>query len=401
MSNSQLNDMEGREPFRIRGHKFPFIFLDYRQIGNNIKRQKYTDRIKLLDQKVKNEVPLFSQQTVVQFNSTYLETTDRNEIRRGDTTALGFIFGSILLGFLYFFTPITVSFLFEKDYMFFLIWLSMLSLPIFISYFIFVILSTELFTYRHYPIRFNRENRKVYVRKYNRKIETYKWDDLVFFIAYLKEGMDIKAVTLEKDGTTIKSMFALAFSHADIDDSLVSYFEFIRRYMESDDQELKEVKDVVRYIYPIHHQRETIRTSIKRVALYDFYHTYLNTEYPKESFYWHPSVLIVLPFLFLRVLGRRISMLTSIKHTFPERIESECRIDPMDVNDLNKNLPEGNFEPKAPLWKVIVYGLATIIAIIVMLFVFAFLVDGITGARGDYPRMVEKLWYVVSLGWLS
>ncbi|WP_349681575.1 DUF6708 domain-containing protein, partial [Psychrobacter sp. UBA6730] len=255
----------------------------------------------------------------------------------------------------------------------------------------------------HYPIRFNRKTRKVYVRQYNRKVEVYNWDDLTFFIAYINEDKDIRAVTFDKDGETITGMFALAFQDEVFDKSLISYFEFIRRYMEGDDQQLKEVKEAIRYIYPIHEKRETPLMSFKRLILNEVHHDHENMEYPERTFEFHPVTLVVLPLLALRYVGRVISMLTSYCHRFSKAIEAECQIDPNDPYDLNKHLPEGNLEQRnQPIWKTIVYSVGIIIATIIMLFVGAFIIDMIGAARphGDYPSMVDKLWYLIGLGWL-
>ena len=114
-------------------------------------------------------------------------------------------------------------------------------------------------------------------------------------------------------------------------------------------------------------------------------------------------ILITLPLLALRYVGRVISMLTSYRHRFSKAIEAECQIDPNDSYDLNKHLPEGNLEQSnQPIWKTVVYSVGIIIATVIMLFIGAFIIDMIGAARphGDYPSIVDKLWYVVSLGWL-
>ena len=114
--------------------------------------------------------------------------------------------------------------------------------------------------------------------------------------------------------------------------------------------------------------------------------------------------IVILPLLALRYVGRVISMLTSYRHRFSKAIEAECQIDPDDPYDLNKHLPEGNLEQRnQPIWKTIVYSVGIIIiATIIMLFVGAFIIDMIGAARphGDYPSMVDKLWYLIGLGWL-
>ena len=393
-------DMEGR--FRLT-KKPPFLTPGYQAVGQKLDDVKGIRKRVPLEKDKNYDVPLQPQQTVVQFNSTYLETTGRNERRRGDAVGWGLFLLFITLSITTLYKFVLADLINNFD-----VFSLGVAVFFFISMFITIIfliniLSTELFTTWHYPIRFNRKIRKVYVRQYNRKVEVYNWDELTFFIAYISEDRDIRAVTFDKDGETVTGMFALAFQNNVIDQSLISYFEFIRRYMEGDDQQLKEVKEAIRYIYPIHKKRETPLMSFKRLILNVLYYSHENIEYPERTFRFHPVTLVILPLLVLRYVGRVISMLTSYRHRFSSDIQAECQIDPNDPYDLNKHLPEGNLEQRnQPMWKTVVYSVGIAIATIVMMFVGAFIIDLMGAARphGDYPSMVGKLWYVVSLGWL-
>ncbi|MGP5210122.1 MULTISPECIES: DUF6708 domain-containing protein [Psychrobacter] len=394
-------DMEGR--FRLT-KKPPFLTPGYQAVGQKLDDVKGIRKRVLLEKDTTYDVPLQPQQTVVQFNSTYLETTGRNERRRGDAVgwglALGFVGLSVSNGIIF----AIMRFITDFNIVYLSVCL-ILAFSMILLFFVPLInvLSTELLTTWHYPIRFNRKTRKVYVRQYNRKVEVYNWDELTFFIAYISEDRDIRAVTFDKDGETVTGMFALAFQNNVIDQSLISYFEFIRRYMEGDDQQLKEVKEAIRYIYPIHKKRETPLMSFKRLILNVLYYSHENIEYPERTFRFYPVTLVILPLLALRYVGRVISMLTSYRHRFSRQIEAECQIDPNDPYDLNKNLPEGNLEQRnQPIWKTVSYSVGIAIATIAMLFVGAFIIDmmGAVRPHGDYPSMVGKLWYVVSLGWL-
>jgi len=398
--SAYLVDMEGR--FRLT-KKPPFLTPGYQAVGQKIADVKGIHKTVELEKDKIYDVPLHPQQTVVQFNSTYLETTGRNERRRGDAVgwglSLGFVGVSVSNGILYMIIRFTRDFdIVSLSIGLILGFFMVLTFGLFIN-----VLSTELFTTWHYPIRFNRKTRKVYVRQYNRKVEVYNWDDLTFFIAYINEDRDIRAVTFDKDGETVTGMFALAFQNNVTDQSLISYFEFIRRYMEGDGQQLKEVKEAIRYIYPIHKKRETPLMSFKRLILNEVHYDHENIEYPERTFRIHPVQLITLPMLVLRYAGRVISMLTSYRHRFSKQIEAECQIDLNDPYDLNKHLPEGNLEQRnQPIWQTVVYSIGIAIATIAMIFVGAFIIDMIGAARphGDYPSMVDKLWYLVSLSWL-
>src|SRR5690606_13125460 len=116
----------------------------------------------------------------------------------------------------------------------------------------------------------------------------------------------------------------------------------------------------------------------------------------------HWTHLAVVIQLWLRYLGRLLSINTSITPKFSPEIEAECQIDPNDPHDLNKYLPEGNIEDaNQPIWKKLVYSILLVLFGIVMLLVFAFFVDIIGSIRGHYPDVVGKLWYLFSLQWFS
>ena len=263
------------------------------------------------------------------------------------------------------------------------------------------LLSTELFTYTYLPIRFNRKTRKVYVRQANRRVEVFDWDELRFYMATTyKDGGDVRGLTLADDGVTITGMFSLPFVYLSASDYLIYHFEFIRRYMEGDEEQLIEVEKAIRYIHPVNKERETPLISFQRTFI-DLLNPYDNLEYPKQAFEPDIGTAAILIPTWLRYLGRLLSVNTSITPKFSPEIEAECQIDPNDPYDLNKNLPEGNIEDvNQPLWKKLAYSVGLILFGIVMLFAFAFFVDIIGSIRGHYPDVVGKLWYVVSLGWL-
>ena len=390
-------DTEGRKPYSK---------LRYYEVGKKVSNLKKISDFKWLDKKQIHDVPLYPQRTVVQFNSTYMELIGRQDRIRGDVTVWG----------LFFFGLVTYA-LYVMGVLFLIIFANSAALGSIIILFVIILLgilthvlpllSTELFTYTYLPIRFNRQTRKVYVRQANRRVEVFDWDELQFYMATTyKDGGDVRGLTLADDGVTITGMFSLPFV-SDLTakeilggTQLKQHFEFVRRYMEGDDKQLAEVKNAIRYIHPVHIKRETPLASFQRATL-----TALdsdeNMEYPKEALRLNWTHLAIIIQLWLRYLGRLLSINTSITPKFSPEIEAECQIDPNDPHDLNKYLPEGNLEDSnQPLWKKLAYSIGLILFGIVMLFAFAFFVDIIGSIRGHYPDVVGKLWYVVSLGWL-
>ena len=387
-------DTEGRKPYSK---------LRYYEVGKNVSNLKKISDFKWLDKKQIHDVPLYSQRTVVQFNSTYMELIGRQDRIRGDVTVWG----------LFFFGLVTYA-LYGMGVLFLIIFANSAALGSIIILFVIILLgilthvlpllSTELFTYTYLPIRFNRKTRKVYVRQANRRVEVFDWDELRFYMATTyKDGGDVRGITLADDGVTITGMFSLPFV-SDLTakeilggTQLKQHFEFVRRYMEGDDKQLAEVKNAIRYIHPVHIKRETPLASFQRATL-----TALdsdeNMEYPKEALRLNWTHLAIIIQLWLRYLGRLLSINTSITPKFSPEIEAECQIDPNDPHDLNKNLPEGNIEDtNQPIWKKLTHSILLILFGIVMLFVFAFFIDMIGAIKGYDTGLAYKLLHLFHL----
>ncbi|WP_025651039.1 MULTISPECIES: DUF6708 domain-containing protein [Psychrobacter] len=397
-------DINGRNPFAKLSYKEVNKKLDENfSMGLGGRVQEIRD-FKWLDKTHYYDVPLYPQRTVVQFNSTYMELTGRQDRIRGDVTFgslffLGLISGVIYLGFVILYDEfLTGSFL-----------LGMLASSItlaFIVAFIYLLalLSTELFTYTYLPIRFNRKTRKVYVRQANRQVQVFDWDDLKFYMGTTyKDGGDVRGITLADDGVTITGMFSLPFV-SDLTakeilggTQLKQHFELVRRYMEGDDEQLIEVKNAIRYIHPVHKKRETPLVSFQRATLAAL-DSDENMEYPKQALRLHWTHLAVIIQLWLRYLGRLLSINTSITPKFSPEIEAESQIDPNDPHDLNKYLPEGNIEDaNQPIWKKLTYSILLILFGIVMLFVFAFFIDMIGAIKGYDTGLAYKLLHLFHL----
>lgn len=385
----------------------PFAKLNYKEInqkfGGNFgvglggRVQEIKD-FKWLDRTQNYDVPLYPQRTVVQFNSTYMELAGRQDRIRGDVTFgslffLGLISGVIYLGFVILYDEfLTGSFLLG-------ILASAITLAFIVAFiYLLALLSTELFSYTYLPIRFNRKTRKVYVRQANRQVQVFDWDDLKFYMATTyKDGGDVRGITLADDGVTITGMFSLPFVNSlgadrHNEGTLLGHFEFVRRYMEDNDKQFKEVKSAVRYVHPVHNKRETPLVSLQRVKL-GYHASHVNQENP-NTFRLVLAEYLLIPFAWLRYMGRLLSINTSITPKFSPEIEAECQIDPNDPYDLNKNLPEGNIEDtNQPIWKKLTHSILLILFGIVMLFVFAFFIDMIGAIKGYDTGLAYRLLY--------
>ena len=391
----------------------PFAKFTYREVNQKLDKtfgmglggrvQELKD-FKWLDKKQGYDVPLYPQRTVVQFNSTYMELTGRQDRIRGDVT-FGSIFFLTIISIGIYYTTASVLLDISKGNTYAIAYVGVITvLLILMAIYLLALLSTELFTYTYLPIRFNRKTRKVYVRQANRKVEVFDWDELKFYMATTyKDGGDVRGITLADDGMTITGMFSLPFV-SDLTakeilggTQLKQHFEFVRRYMEGDDKQLEEVKSAVRYVHSVHQKRETPLISFQRVILAAL-DSDENMEYPKQALKLHWTHSAVIIQLWLRYLGRLLSINTSITPKFSPEIEAECQIDPNDPHDLNKYLPEGNIEDaNQPIWKKLTYSILLILFGIVMLFVFAFFIDMIGAIKGYDTGLAYKLLHLFYL----
>lgn len=398
--------------------RHPIAKMGYLEVGKQIGISlgyidvhtcKGGDDFKWLDTTGYPEVTeLLPQRTVVQFNSTYMELIGRHDRVKGSATAWMIFFLGIWGYGLYYLILILLS-AFEKNNT--VMWVIMggiiLLFLVFILTFIKVLL-TELFTFTYFPMRFNRKNRKVYVRQANRKVQVFDWDELKFYMSTSKpahDGADIKALTVAKDGVTVKQMFAFPFvSETTANEyiggiQLKQHFEFVRRYMDvENDEQLEEVKHSIRYIHPVHQKRENPLVSFQRVML-GGHDTYANMEYPRTSFNPDVSLVAISPLLWMRYLGRLLSINTSITPRFSAEIVAECQIDPNDPYDLNKHLPEGNLKDKLSLRYKVIFAIVLFVSTIAMLIFSAFYIDMLGNAKGsDYPSLLDGLLNILSFG---
>lgn len=399
-------DLTGRLPIRFKNNRFPFIYLYYHEQGQPFAQQKKVLQVQQLHKHTRQDIELFPNRTVVQFNSTYMELIGRNDNRRGD--AVAWVGGLLILGgwMTLGFGMMFISSIINGDPSWFTIIMLCFTLGmVLMDLFMLLVLSTEMFTVRYFPIRFNRRTRQVHVWQANRQVDTFDWDELHFFITTLKDGYDLRGVVLaEDDNKTITKLFALPVVPNALPWNYDNHFEFIKRYMSGDEQDLIEAKNAIRYIYPIHEKCESPIVSLKRVFLHEFYTSDKSLELPRQSSDLKIDIVLILflPIIGLRYIGRVISMLTCYRPKFSAQIEAQSQIDPQDPHDLNKHLPEVNLEEQnKPLWHRVALSFFIVIFVIATLFVSAFVIDFMAWTlKEERPDNVGMLIDIFTLQWL-
>ena len=371
----------------------------YNTIGQPYKKEYEVHR---LYQQQNYELPLRPQRTVVQFNSTSMELVDRWESEKGSlvvTYTLGLLLGLFGLGVC---TLIFFKELFDHGFNWAIVAFFILIVILIAGVWLGIkILSRELFTYTYFPVRFNRKNGKVYVIGANKQVETYDWNKLKIHMQNdINAPWDVRCCDVDNAGI-IQRTFSLPFRHTSPNEFLKHHFAFVNAYMNSKtDKDIKQVADSIRHVFPIHRRKEILQESIER-SRFEYHSRWKDMEYPETSLKIDLHYLASTPFWLLKLLGRRLAVLTCTTPHFPFEIEAECDINPNDKFDLNKNLPNPPRREYSLLEKAGI-GVLLIIGSIIGLSVFALFIDIMGAARphGDYPSLFKMLWDVLLFRWL-
>ena len=254
--------------------------------------------------------------SLLQFNSTYTEYVDNSFQQRGDAAD---IIGC--LGFIILFSTATLMFYFSFiDYadlrapLFFVGFFALLG-----SYVPFIMaVKHEFFTYTHYPIRFNRKNRKIYVFRHNCEggVLVVPWGEGFFHRGQSMKNKDVLNIRCHlMEGNLIKDTFDIGkphFSYLPVDET----WQFIWRYMEEGPKSVKPpfinltTKGNWKSCWIISCARVFAISPILEVILFP----------------------IILPMTVMRWLGLNVCK----QPVWPKWVEEECKIEPNDPHVLQE-----------------------------------------------------------------
>jgi hypothetical protein len=256
--------------------------------------------------------------SLIQFNSTYIECTDKGYPARGILAMFGAILASFLIGALVF-----TSVLIVQDWHPLSIFLIItLSLCLWLAIYL---LNRDVYAYTHYPIRLNRQNKYVYVFRRNGTVLKAKWGAIYWTICGHgpdSNGIYISGHVMGNNKTIVKESFSLsliASPYVGGERQLQSHFEFFRRYMQDGPSAVLEaLKPTPLIMLPgIYKQRESWRFGWERLTL-------------------NLNGLLILQilfqvFIFPMSLFRYVAMRTSKIPQWPQWVLDECKIEPSDL----------------------------------------------------------------------
>ncbi len=261
--------------------------------------------------------------SLLKVNSTFAESVDKFYGVRGFVAMGGGSVAIMFLGALIAFSTLVDE---NTPYWFYFVHVASLGMIGVATY----LFTRDAFTYTHYPIRFNRKNRSVYVWRRDGTVLKAAWDSLYFTIYGHSVGFrDLYVVghVLAEDRNTVKETFALSMCKAGVsgEGDLRTHFEFYRRYMEQGlSSELLD-HTRARWLPPLYERRESYWWGLR--------------------FQWSSVsamgvfALPLAPLLLMESLFRWVAMRTSKIPVWPEWVEVECAIEPGDpwVRDAHRH----------------------------------------------------------------
>lgn len=260
--------------------------------------------------------PPHHQYGVIRMNSTYLDIQDKYYGWKGVLAAVAVVITGMMGGILIYeplitdWSTLSGSKLNDEILITLLMWV-IASPLLWLNWWHF---HKEGLTYTHFPIRFNRKNRMVYVFRQNGTVLSHPWEKLYFVATNYQQSestWEIRGHVLDEDGKTVLETFALPhldnYEPAEKIPSLFAQWEFIRRFMEEGPEKLIGQVD---HVLDIADRREGFWEGMGHIF---------------GNFAPVPLLALILsPFLISVAIGRWIAIHSSKIPRWPEDVEREC-----------------------------------------------------------------------------
>jgi hypothetical protein len=255
--------------------------------------------------------------SLIKLNSTFVECVDKWYSMRGFVAMGGGVIFGVLFGSLLYLLRIADAEAHSALWPVYIFWSLLIAVTLYL-------LTRDLFTYTHYPIRFNRQNRQVYVFRRNASVLKVGWEEIYWTIYGHGVGVHdayVMGHILGEDKQSVKESFALSMvtsADATGEHELQSHFEFFRRYMaEGPGPVLEAIKPTPLIMLPgIDKKRESWRFGWERLTLN------LNGLLVFQVLFQ----IFILPMSLFRYLVMRTSKIPQ----WPQWVEDECKIEPGD-----------------------------------------------------------------------
>lgn len=264
-------------------------------------------------------MPVRSGLSVIRISASYLELVDRWYPVKGFNVwlsvlgALAFVPTStyLLINLIIFGEPFKE----EERWILWCFWTFIAPISLFILAGIVWLFRSECFRWTHYPIRLDRVSRKVHFFRQNGTVATGDWDRLFFFIGEsttppIGTTHDLRTHFLSEDGKTVLETFSLGYEYMGSRPDLLELWEFIRQYMEGNDEVVARLCAKVPICIPVHDRKEGFSFGVVRTFAGLIHWPWLH-------------LVACLPFSFIAI-GRWVAMSTCRIPIWPNEIEHDA-----------------------------------------------------------------------------
>ncbi|WP_189446281.1 DUF6708 domain-containing protein [Salinicola rhizosphaerae] len=300
---------------------------------------------------------------VICSNSTFIEVVDSGNRLRGIYSLLGvaglFALIVFLCGFLYIITSGAgkIPLLLSGIVVFSLILGLLLLLPIINAF-----IRRDMFRQTHYPMRFNRRDRKVYAWSQDMGVVTMNWDDIQFYTSEATKSQDrrgmsreeIRGYVRDRNGNLLYHVVFFKYEGLKGMKGVLEIWELVRRYMEEHDGHIQAYQ-VDQRLLDLDGKRES------------FIHSLIQA---KQVLADSRAVqLILAPAVMWAGTGRLIAKWTCRVPRWPEWVEEKCQVAPDDPYVRNRHT-EAPLTAKEILWPLFCYLLGWAEVLVILYFCF-------------------------------
>ena len=225
----------------------------YETVGRSLQHKGF---IKKLEKKQVVEGRCFSQNSVIRFNSEYMDVLGSWYFFKiaGILALVALIIIAIAMMPL----GILISlYYFKEGLLQGILSLSLLMCFIGVVCAFGYLIRRDFLHYTYYPIRFNRKEKKVYVTEADKTVSIYHWDDLVVSINNPAKNFFYVRLSILDKNQIVKKTFSLPYiSNQGLKEGLLGHWEFFRSYME--DEKPEKSYQAIKEYYNIHGRKETV-----------------------------------------------------------------------------------------------------------------------------------------------
>ncbi|MCK0714542.1 DUF6708 domain-containing protein [Chromohalobacter sarecensis] len=220
----------------------------------------------------------------------------------------------------------------------------------------------DMFRKTHYPMRFNRRDRKVYAWSQDMGVVTMNWDDIQFYTSEATKSQDrrgmsreeIRGFVRDRNGNMLYHLVFFKYEGLKGMKGVLEIWELVRRYMEEPDGHIQAYQ-VDQRLLDLEGKRESFIHSLIQA-----------TQVLADS---RAVQLIFAPMVMWAGTGRIIAKWTCRVPRWPAWVEEKCQVAPNDPYVRNRH-NERPLTAKEILWPLFCFLLGWAEVLVILYFCF-------------------------------